>query len=83
MVAGLLIYLVLPWPRGAPNVVEVARWRVIGMDFMAIVWMTDQSGNFAMKNLDRLADAMEHSKVPVKEGTLVLCGIFPPQRSAA
>jgi hypothetical protein len=36
-----------------------------------------------MKNLDRLADAMEHSKVPVKEGTLVLCGIFPPQRSAA
>jgi len=217
MVAGLLIYLVLPWPRGAPNVVEVARWRVIGMDFMAIVlmfgvffalpflivgrsigvvteywflsvvfwfiaalgailiywaayyaalrvvvsrdglrivtlrgtrdfrfadiefvqpatflppkwlmvasfvgvflgrnlastagqlgratilasseaggfflktrngetaylWMTDQSGNIAMKNLDRLADAMEHSKVPVKDGTLVLRGIFPPQR---
>jgi hypothetical protein len=46
----------------------------------AYLWVTDQSGNIAMKNLDRLADAMEHSKVPVKEGTLVLRGIFPPQR---
>jgi hypothetical protein len=217
MAAGLFLYLVLPWPRGAPNVVEITRWRVIGMDFLAIVvifgvfftlpflivgrsigvvaeywfltaffwfiaalgailtywtayyavlrvvvftdrlrivtlrgardfrfadiefiqpvtflppkwlivasflgvflgrsaastagqlgqamilnsseaggfflqsrngeaaylWITDQSGNIAMRHLDRLADAMEQSKVPVKEGTLVLRGIFPPQR---
>lgn len=216
MAAGLLVYLALPWPRGAPNVVEITRWRLIGMDFLSIViafgvfftlpffivgrsigvvteywfltavfwliaslgailiywaayyavlrvvvlpdrlrivtlrgtrdcrfadiefvqpatflpprwliivsylgvflgrntaasagqlgramilssseaggfflksrngetaylWITDQSGNIAMRHLDRLADAMEQSKVPVKEGTLVLRGIFPPQ----
>ena len=33
-----------------------------------------------MRNLDRLVDALEHSKVPVKEDTLVLRGIFPPQQ---
>jgi hypothetical protein len=46
----------------------------------AYLWYTDESGNIAMQNLDRLADALEGAKVPVKDELKALRGILPPQR---
>jgi predicted deacetylase len=46
----------------------------------AYLWFTDQMGNVAVQHLDRLADALEASKVSVKEETQTRRGILPPLR---
>jgi hypothetical protein len=46
----------------------------------AFIWLTDQMGNVAVQNLERLTDSLEAAKVPRKEEERTLRGILPPTR---
>lgn len=44
----------------------------------AFLWLTDQMGNVAVQNLERLTDALDAAKVPRKDEERTLRGILPP-----